>query len=66
MAYMTTRFSRFAGSSVLVAILLLAGLLIVPQHAKGQLWLQTSRIITPAGDGPMRVLVDSLVAVMER
>lgn len=63
---MTARFSRFAGSSVLVAVLLLAGLLIVPQHAKGQLWLQTSRIITPAGDGPMRVLVDSLVAVMER
>ena len=41
-------------------------LLFVPQDANGQLWLQTSRVVTPVEQGPVRVLLDSLVNVMER
>lgn len=41
-------------------------LLLGPQEAKGQLWLQTSRVVTPVEQGPVRVLLDSLVNTMER
>jgi hypothetical protein len=43
-----------------------AFLLLAPQAANGQLWLQTSRVVTPVEQGPVRVLLDSLVNVMER
>jgi hypothetical protein len=41
-------------------------LLFAPQDANGQLWLQTSRVVTPVEQGPARVLLDSLVNTMER
>jgi hypothetical protein len=45
----------------------LAALVIAcPQDANGQLWLQTSRVITPVGDGPTRAFLDTLVNVIER
>jgi hypothetical protein len=41
-------------------------LLLIPQEANGQLWLQTSRVVTPVEQGPIRTMLDSLVNVMER
>lgn len=54
----------------LFGILLASLLLCAPQNAKaqakGDLWLQTSKVITPIEQGPVRVLLDTLVNVMER
>jgi hypothetical protein len=47
---------------VVVAALLALG----PQAAHGQLWLQTSRVVTPVEQGPIRTFLDSLVTVMDR
>lgn len=50
---------------VLIAILVLffaTGL----QEARGQLWLQTARVVTPVQDGPVQAFLDTAVAVAER
>ena len=49
-----------------LSLVLVSFLLLMPQEANGQLWLQTSRVVTPVEQGPVRVLLDSLVTVMER
>jgi len=46
--------------------ILAALLVVVPQSASGQVWLQTARVVTPVEQGPVRVMLDSLVSVMER
>ena len=63
---MTSSASRLLRSAGLLGLLALSCFLVSPQPAQGQLWLQTSRLITPVENGPMRVFVDSLVTVMER
>jgi hypothetical protein len=63
---MTSSASRLLRSAGLLSLLTLSCFLFNPQPAQGQLWLQTSRLITPVEDGPVRVFVDTLVAVMER
>ena len=56
-------FARTIGSlGAVVAVLLALG----PRAAQGQLWLQTSRVVTPVEQGPIRTFLDSLVSVMER
>jgi len=53
--------------SVGVLGLLLAALcLAAPQSAQGQLWLQTSRVLTPIENGPTRAFLDTLINVMEQ
>lgn len=46
--------------------LLLASLGLAPQDAKGQRWLQTSKVVTPIEQGPVRTMLDTLVRVAER
>jgi len=53
-------------SGSLFGLLVASCLLLVPQDATAQLWLQTSRIATPVEQGPIRVFLDTLVTVMER
>lgn len=50
----------------LVGVVVACLLLLAPQAAQGQLWLQTSRVVTPVEQGPVRVFLDTLVNVMER
>jgi hypothetical protein len=61
---------RFCPSSIYgvgrFGIVLLAFACLAPQSASGQLWLQTARVVTPVEQGPVRVMLDSLVSVMER
>lgn len=58
-----TRLLRSAG---FLALLTLSCVLFRPQPAQGQLWLQTSQVVTPVENGPVRVFLDTLVAVMDR
>jgi hypothetical protein len=51
---------------VLAGTALAALLLLAPQAAQGQLWLQTAEVVTPVEQGPLRTLVDSLTAAIER
>jgi hypothetical protein len=60
---MTRLSSRTIG---LVGVFLSALLFLGPQQANAQLWLQTSRIVTPVDQGAVRVFLDTLVTVMER
>jgi hypothetical protein len=53
-------------AAALVGVLLAACLVVGPQTANAQLWLQTSRVVTPVEQGPVRVFLDTLVTVMER
>lgn len=48
------------------SLVLVAFLVYTPQEAKGQLWLQTSQVVTPVEQGPVRTMLDSLVNVVER
>ena len=57
---------RCLRSAGVLGLLTLSFFLICPQPAQGQLWLQTSRVVTPVENGPTRVFLDTLVAVMER
>ncbi len=57
--------SRLRRSAGLFALLLAALVLIWPQNASGQIWLQTARVLTPIEDGP-RAFLDSLVNVMDK
>lgn len=63
MTLLPTALRSSAGwAGVVVACLLL----LAPQAAQGQLWLQTSRVVTPVEQGPIRVFLDTLVNEMER
>jgi hypothetical protein len=53
-------------AAALVGVLFAACLALGPQTADAQLWLQTSRVVTPVEQGPVRVFLDTLVTVMER
>ena len=50
----------------MVGVFFAAFLLLGPQNANGQLWLQTSSVITPVEQGAVRVFLDSLISTMER
>jgi len=54
---------RPAGVAGILGLLLVLG---GAQQAHGQLWLQTSRVITPIEDGPTQAFLDTLVNVAER
>jgi hypothetical protein len=64
--YMVSDAFRTLRSVGIFGLLLVALCLAVPQAAQGQLWLQTSRVITPIENGPTRAFLDTLVNVMER
>lgn len=57
------RVLRPAGVAGLLAVLLALG---ASSQARGQLWLQTSRVITPVEDGPTQAFLDTLVNVAAR
>lgn len=46
--------------------LLFAAVALIPQEARGQVWLQTSQVVTPIEQGPTRVLLDTLSNVIKR
>lgn len=48
------------------ALLMGAVFCLVPNHASGQLWVQTSKVVAPVHDGPLRAFLDTLVNVAER
>lgn len=50
----------------MLGVALASLLLLAPQSANGQLWLQTSSVVTPVEQGPLRAVLDSLVSVAER
>lgn len=50
-----------------LAVLLLGLLVLVPQEAQAQRWLQTTQVIAPIeNEGPARALLDTLVNYLER
>lgn len=63
---MTSIAPRARRLASMVGLLLIVLALGAPQSAKGQLWLQTARVITPIEAGPTRAFLDTLVNVMER
>lgn len=63
MRSLARRYVQFVGILAVSAVLFLAT---GPQEAKGQLWLQTARVVTPVGDGAVQAFLDTSVAVAER
>lgn len=63
---MTPFSPRLLRSLGVAGLVLLALCLTYPREAQGQLWLQTSRVITPIENGPKRAFLDTLVNVMEQ
>ncbi len=51
-------------SASLVGLLLAPVLLLIPQDAAAQNWLQTSRVVTPVEQGALRAFLDTVVAEM--
>lgn len=49
----------------LVGLLLASALLLIPEDAAAQRWMQTSRVVTPVEQGALRAFLDTVVTEME-
>lgn len=63
---MTFILDRVSCPRAVFGLLVFGIVLVVPQDANGQLWLQTARVVTPVENGPVRILLDTLAAAAER